>query len=186
VWVEPSVYLWNRSLLDNLRYGIEGGAPVEAAIGEADLDEVLGRLPIGLQTPLGEGGALLSGGEGQRVRLGRGVLRPSPRLVILDEAFRGLERPRRTALLGRARARWRAATLLCITHDIADTLDFGRVLVVSGGRIVEDGAPAALAATDSKYRALLDADRRIRARFSGGEWRRLVVTAGTVSDGGER
>jgi ATP-binding cassette subfamily B protein len=47
---------------------------VEAAITEADLDEVLGRLPSGLQTPLGEGGALLSGGEGQRVRLGRGVL----------------------------------------------------------------------------------------------------------------
>src|SRR5206468_5374577 len=96
VWVEPTVYLWNRSLLENLRYGVDGsGRPVEEAIGEADLDEVLGRLPIGLQTPLGEGGALLSGGEGQRVRLGRGVLRASPRLVILDEAFRGLERPRR-------------------------------------------------------------------------------------------
>jgi ABC-type bacteriocin/lantibiotic exporter with double-glycine peptidase domain len=186
VWVEPSVYLWNRSLLDNLRYGLEGaGQPVEAAITEADLDDVLGRLPIGLQTPLGEGGALLSGGEGQRVRLGRGVLRAGARLVILDEAFRGLERPRRTALLARARARWSAATLLCITHDIIDTLDFARVLVVSGGRIVEDGAPAALAAADSRYRALVEADRRIRARFSGSEWRRLVVAGGTVTDGGE-
>ena len=191
VWVEPSVYLWNRTLLDNLRYGLEsgvggGGQPVEAAIAEADLDEVLGRLPIGLQTPLGEGGALLSGGEGQRVRLGRGVLRAAPRLVILDEAFRGLERVRRTALLARARRRWSAATLLCITHDIVDTLDFARVLVVAGGRIVEDGAPAALAERDSRYRALLEADRRIRARFSGGEWRRLVVEGGTVSEGGER
>jgi ATP-binding cassette subfamily B protein len=186
VWVEPSVYLWNRSLLDNLRYGLDGaGQPVEAAIGEADLDEVLGRLPIGLQTPLGEGGGLLSGGEGQRVRLGRGVLRPAPRLVILDEAFRGLERPRRTALLARARTRWSQATLLCITHDIVDTLDFGRVLVVAGGRIIEDGAPAALAAADSRYRALLEADRRIRARFSGGEWRRLVVEGGRVTEGGE-
>jgi ATP-binding cassette subfamily B protein len=59
------------------------------------------------------------------------------------------------------------------------------VLVVSGGRIVEDGAPAALAAADSRYRALVEADRRIRARFSGSEWRRLVVAGGTVTDGGE-
>jgi ATP-binding cassette subfamily B protein len=186
VWVEPSVYLWNRSLLDNLRYGLDGGGqPVEAAIAEADLDEVLGRLPIGLQTPLGEAGALLSGGEGQRVRLGRGVLRASPRLVILDEAFRGLERPRRTALLARGRSRWREATLLCITHDIVDTLDFERVLVVAGGRIVEDGVPGVLAQSESRYRSLLEADRRLRARFSGGEWRRLVVEGGRVSEGGE-
>jgi ATP-binding cassette subfamily B protein len=113
------------------------------------------------------------------------VLRASPRLVILDEAFRGLERARRTALLARARRRWSACTLLCITHDIVDTLDFARVLVVAGGRIVEDGAPAALAERDSRYRALLEADRRIRARFSGSEWRRLVVEGGIVSEGGE-
>src|SRR5581483_7356064 len=97
---------------------------------EADLDEVLARLPTGLQTRLGEGGALLSGGEGQRVRFGRAVVRGDARLVILDEAFRGLERPRRRALLERARARWRGATLLCITHDVEDTLTFDRVLVV--------------------------------------------------------
>jgi ATP-binding cassette subfamily B protein len=187
VWVEPSVYLWNRSLLENLRYGLDTGPgsgtqPVETAITEADLDEVLGRLPIGLQTPLGEGGALLSGGEGQRVRLGRGVLRGNPRLVILDEAFRGLERPRRTQLLARGRARWKDATLLCITHDIVDTLDFERVLVIAGGRIIEDGVPAVLSEGETRYRALLDADRRIRARFSGGDWRRLVVSGGSVDE----
>jgi ABC-type multidrug transport system fused ATPase/permease subunit len=186
VWVEPSVYLWNRSLLENLRYGGNGAAIAEA-IAEADLDEVLGRLPIGLQTPLGEGGALLSGGEGQRVRLGRGVLRTKfPRLVILDEAFRGLERSRRSALAERARARWAAATLLCITHDIADTLGFSRVLVVAGGRIVEDGAPAVLAATESRYRRLLEADRRLRARFATDDWRRLVVSDGVVNEGERR
>jgi ATP-binding cassette subfamily B protein len=138
---------------------------------------------VGLQTPLGEGGGLLSGGEGQRVRLGRGVLRPAPRLVILDEAFRGLERARRSALLARGRARWAGATFLCITHDIVDTLDFPRVLVVAAGRIVEDGAPAALAAAPTRYRALLEADRRLRARFEGDDWRRLVVQGGTVKDG---
>jgi ABC-type multidrug transport system fused ATPase/permease subunit len=92
-WVDPMVQLWNRSLLDNLRYGREGERrPVGEAVEAAELDEVLARLPMGLQTSVGAGGALLSGGEGQRVRLGRGVCRGTPSLVILDEAFCGLER----------------------------------------------------------------------------------------------
>ena len=154
-----------------------------AAIEDADLDEVLARLPVGLQTPLGEGGALLSGGEGQRVRLGRGVVRDGVRLVVLDEAFRGLETPRRRALLARVRARWRQATLLFITHDVQDTLDFDRVLVVQDGQIVEDGAPAALALrADARYRTMLDADRRVRARFAHGDWRHLVVRQGAVHE----
>jgi ATP-binding cassette subfamily B protein len=190
VWSEPGVYLWNSSLLDNLRYGADDAtSAVGAAVEEAELDEVLGRLPTGLQTPLGEGGALLSGGEGQRVRFGRGVVRGPARLVILDEAFRGLDFPRRRALLARARERWRSATFLFISHDIADTVAFDRALVVSEGRIVEDGVPARLAErAGSRYRALLDAERRVRARFSTGDWRHLVVEGGTVHEreGGPR
>jgi ATP-binding cassette subfamily B protein len=183
VWVESGVYLWNTSLLDNLRYGAGAAARVGAAVEDADLDEVLGRLPTGLQTPLGEGGALLSGGEGQRVRFGRGLVRGGARLVVFDEAFRGLETPRRRELLARARTRWRDATFLYISHDIEDTLGFDRVLVIADGHLVEDGTPAALgAALDSRFRALLDADRRVRARFSTGGWRRLVVQGGAVHE----
>ena len=182
VWVESGVYLWNASLLDNLRYGSDDRArPVGAAVEEADLDEVLGRLPSGLQTPLGESGALLSGGEGQRVRFARGVARGQARLVIFDEAFRGLEAPRRREMLARARARWQDATFLFISHDIEDTLDFDRVLVVAGGRVAEDGAPALLAGQPgSRFGALLHADRRVRARFGTADWRHLVVRGGVV------
>jgi ABC-type bacteriocin/lantibiotic exporter with double-glycine peptidase domain len=185
VWVDPGVYLWNMSLLDNLRYGAAHPAPsVGTAVEEADLDEVLGRLPIGLQTPLGEGGALLSGGEGQRVRFGRAVVRGRARLVVLDEAFRGLDAPRRRALLARARARWQEATLLFISHDIGDTVGFDRVLVMGAGRVVEDGVPATLAEQPgSRYRALLEAERRVRARFA--DWRRFVVGGGQVDAGAE-
>jgi ABC-type bacteriocin/lantibiotic exporter with double-glycine peptidase domain len=187
VWVEPGVYLWNSSLLDNLRYGAdEATRPVGAAVEEADLDDVLGRLPAGLQTPLGEAGALLSGGEGQRVRFGRGVVRGPARLVILDEAFRGLDSSQRRVLLARARARWREATFLFISHDIADTLDFDRVLVVAGGRIVEDGTPARRAEQPgSRYREMLEAERRVRARFASGDWRHLVVEGATVHERSE-
>jgi ABC-type bacteriocin/lantibiotic exporter with double-glycine peptidase domain len=184
-WVDPSVYLWNRSLAQNLTFGGDAALDLPAVIDQADLREVIDRLPQGAETPLGEAGGLVSGGEGQRVRLGRGMGRPAPRLVILDEPFRGLPRDRRAALLARVRARWADATLLCVTHDIGETADFPRVLVVEGGQIVEDGAPGALRArAGSRYAALAEAERRVReAVWSGpasAPWRRWRVEAGRV------
>lgn len=182
MWVDPTVQLWNRSLLENLRYGADGARrPLGDAVEAAELDEVLARLPMGLQTSVGSNGALLSGGEGQRVRLARGMCRGTPSLVILDEAFCGLERNRRSAMLEAARRRWRGATFLCITHDIAETLSFGRVLVIEGGRILEDASPAALAAQpDSRYAHLLAAEKRALARLSGSQWRHFRVESGYV------
>jgi ATP-binding cassette subfamily B protein len=135
---------------------------VGAAIEMADLVRVLQKMPDGLQTPLGESGSMVSGGEGQRVRLGRGLLRPDVRLAILDEPFRGLEREQRSELLGRARRLWRDATLLCITHDVGETRGFDRVLVIEEGRIVGDGSPAELThQQDSRYRQLLEAEESV-------------------------
>ena len=117
---------------------------------------VVAKLPQGLATPLGEGGALLSAGEAQRVRLGRAMLRKHPRLVVLDEPFLGLERDRRRTLLAHARQRWAASTLLYVTHDVVETRAFDRVFVMEHGRIVEDGEPLHLAQTpSSRYRRLL-------------------------------
>ena len=95
--------------------------------------------------------------------MGRAMSRTARALVILDEPARGLDRERRRVLLDRARELWRDATLLCITHDIGDTRDFERVLVMERARIVEDGHPAELAAdVNSRYRALLDAEHAVR------------------------
>jgi ATP-binding cassette subfamily B protein len=189
-WVDPAVQLWNRSLLDNLSYGAPGSVPSELgeALADAELDEILRRLPEGLQTRLGEGGGLLSGGEGQRVRFGRALLRADARLVILDEPFRGLDRARRRELLRRARRRWRGATLLCVTHDVGETRDFGRVLVIEAGRVAEDGAPAALAEVPgSRYRALLDAEPEVRTGlWADGGWRRLRLDEGRLIEDGTR
>ena len=174
--------LWNRTLLDNLRYGREDERQtIGEAVEEAELGEVLARLPMGLQTPVGAGGGLLSGGEGQRLRLGRGICRGKPSLVILDEAFCGLERLRRFAMLAAARKRWKDATLLCITHDIVQTQDFERVLVLEKGRVVEDGVPEHLAAQpESRYAQLLESEARTLARLSGPQWRRFRVEGGHV------
>ena len=185
-WVDPAVHLWNRSLLDNLQYGADDRATnlVGAAIEAADLRGVLERMPDGLQTSLGEGGGSISGGEGQRVRLARAVMRRDARLVILDEPFRGLERHSRRELLERARTLWRRATLLCITHDVGETLSFDRVLVVADGRLVEDGRPAVLAGqADSRYRAMLDAEEMVReGLWTGVGWRGLRLDHGQLSD----
>nr|MCU0682184.1 ABC transporter ATP-binding protein/permease [Polyangiaceae bacterium] len=180
-WVEPSVQLWNRPLLDNLTFGADDH-PLRAlstVIDEADLASVLERLPEGLQTELGDGGALVSGGEGQRVRLGRVLLRDDTRLVVLDEPFRGLDRETRRELLRRLRRVWSNVTLLCVTHDVAETIEFPRVWVVDEGRLVEDDTPAALVKADSLYRALAQADRRSAASAWGSRlWRRVRVQAG--------
>jgi ATP-binding cassette subfamily B protein len=183
-WVDPAIHLWNQSLFQNLLYGVQPAAPqvVAEVIQQADLFEVLQRLPEGLQTSLGEGGGLLSGGEGQRVKLGRALARPQARLVVLDEPFRGLDREKRGRLLRSARQVWRDATLLCVTHDVSETLGFPRVLVIDQGRIVEDASPDILSrAPDSRYRSLLEAEESLRAGLWANRlWRRLRLESGRL------
>ena len=175
-------------LAENLGYGsADGGlSRIGAALDAANLRGVLQKLPDGLQTRLGEGGALLSGGEGQRVRLGRAMLQTGTRLVLLDEPFRGLDREQRAALLADARRWWAGQTLLCVTHDVGETLAFDRVLVIDDGRIAEDGPPQALAAGDTRYAALLQAEDQVRnTMWQGPQWRTVRVDGGRVTAGAE-
>ncbi len=188
-WIDPAVQIWNRALLDNLRYGSESASASFAdALAAADLHRLVETLPDGLQTALGESGALVSGGEGQRVRFGRALLRGEVRLAIFDEPFRGLDREKRRTLLANARAHWKDATLLCVTHDVGETRGFDRVVVIDGGRVVEDGSPAELAGReDSLYRRLLDAEESLfRELWMSGGFRRLRLERGTITTQGER
>ena len=183
-WVDPAVQLWNRSLLENLEYGNTETQSLAPLIAQAELYDVLTRLPDGLQTELGESGGLVSGGEGQRVRLGRAMNRRHARLVILDEPLRGLDRAMRRTLLARARELWHDATLICITHDVSETQTFDRVLVVQDGKIIEDAKPSTLARRKaSRYRALLTGDTQVRRDlWQGTTWRQVRVTDGMVSE----
>jgi ABC-type bacteriocin/lantibiotic exporter with double-glycine peptidase domain len=186
VWVDPAVQLWNRTLLDNLRYGEYRSdlAEVTPVIERANLFSLIEKLPNGLQTPLGEGGGLVSGGEGQRVRLGRGMLRRDARLVILDEPFRGLDREQRRELLVRAREHWANATLIFISHDVSESRKFERVVVIEGGQLVENANPNTLARrAGSRYRALLDAEMAVRkGMWQSAAWRRLWLADGRVEE----
>jgi ABC-type bacteriocin/lantibiotic exporter with double-glycine peptidase domain len=186
VWVDPTIQLWNRTLAENIAFGSAGPLTPDAlarVMADAELTDLASRLPAGDETTLGEGGGLVSGGEGQRIRFARALARPHvPRVVLLDEPFRGLDRQVRRRLLDRARARWPGATLIFVTHDLEHTLQFPRVLVVDDGKVVEDDAPGVLAARPtSTYRRLLDAEARVHAlRWSAPFWRRVTVESGRV------
>jgi ABC-type multidrug transport system fused ATPase/permease subunit len=183
-WVDPAISIWNQSLLDNLRYGTDAttGWSLDAAIRGAEMLDILEALPEGLQTSLGEGGGLVSGGQGQRVRLARAMLRSNVRLAILDEPFRGLDRERRKRLLAESRRLWANITLLCVTHDVEHTQEFDRVLVVENGRIIENGPPKELLANrTSRYAELLRADEDNHSLlWSGGNWRHWWLADGRL------
>jgi len=188
-WVDPAVTLWNRSFLDNLRYGASDGAelPLAEILSKARLREVLEHLPDGLATELGEGGGMVSGGEGQRTRVGRALARRQARLVVLDEPFRGLDLTTRRELLAMAREWWANATLLWVTHDIAETERFRRVLVIDAGRVVEDGDPRELGSRPgSVYATLLRGDRAMHENeWSAEHWRQIWLAGGKTREDNE-
>ena len=185
-WIDPQVQLWNRSLLYNLQYGPQSGRDdLQAVIAVAGLQPIVERLADGLATPLGEGGALLSQGEGQRVRIGRALRHRDARLVLLDEPFRGLDRPTRRQMMNAVRQWWPHSTIICVTHNLSDTLDLDRILVLEGGRITEDGRPRdLLRSPGSRYRKMVSADQEIRRFFDDDrQWRRWTLSDGRLTEG---
>ena len=184
-WIDPQIHLFRASLLVNLAYGNDAQAltDLDAILEGADLANTLERLPHGLQTPLGEGGSLISGGEGQRTRMGRALGRSGVRLAVFDEPACGLDRHRRQSFLRRARRRFKKATMFCITHDVTDTVDFDRVLVVEGGRIIEQGSPRLLYdSVSSRYRSLFERERVVQNVWSDSTWRHLKMSNGMLGE----
>jgi len=111
------------------------------------------------------------------------MLRPEVRLVILDEPFRCLDREKRRTLLERTSQYWQEATLLFISHYVGDTQTFYRVLVVEEGRVVEDEIPTKLMQQDSRYRALLEAEKAVRQElWESAQWRHLWLEKGRLSE----
>jgi ATP-binding cassette subfamily B protein len=182
VWVDPAVHVFNRGLEANIAYGVTEAAarPSAEVLDDALLADLVARLPA--DATLGESGRLLSGGESQRVRFARAMKKRDPKLVVLDEPFRGLERERRLKLLERAKKLWKDATFLCAVHDMEIAAAFDRVILIEDGKVIEDGAPAELAARPgSRFAARLEAERKTRAELlAGTTWRRLVVDGGRV------
>lgn len=166
--VFQDVYLFDDTLEANVRVGRPdaSAAEVEEAARLSGVDEIVARLPLGWDTPVGEGGRALSGGERQRVSIARALLKDSP-VVLFDEATSALDpenEHRVTAAMDKLR---RNATLIVIAHKL-DTITAADQIVVldENGRVVQIGTHAQLFAdTEGQYRGFWEA----RSRAAG--WR---------------
>ena len=166
--VFQDVYLFDDTLEANVRVGRPdaSAAEIEEAARLSGVDEIVARLPLGWDTPVGEGGRALSGGERQRVSIARALLKDSP-IVLFDEATSALDpenEHRVTAAMDKLR---RNATLIVIAHKL-DTITAADQIVVldENGRVVQIGTHAQLFAdTEGQYRGFWEA----RSRAAG--WR---------------
>ena len=166
--VFQDVYLFDDTLEANVRVGRPdaSAAEIEEAAHLSGVDEIVARLPLGWDTPVGEGGRALSGGERQRVSIARALLKDSP-IVLFDEATSALDpenEHRVTAAMDKLR---RNATLIVIAHKL-DTITAADQIVVldENGRVTQIGTHAQLfAETEGQYRGFWEA----RSRAAG--WR---------------
>ena len=108
------------------------------------------QLPNGFDTVIGEGGASLSGGEKQRISIARCILKDSP-IVILDEATASVDADNERAIQEAISELCKDKTLLVIAHRLKTIKDADRILVISGGEIVELGDHKSLMDMGGKY-----------------------------------
>jgi ATP-binding cassette subfamily B protein len=154
-WVPQEAFLFS----DTLRMNLAMGRP-EATEGEileiarvVVLDELIRRLPEGLDTVVGERGVVLSGGERQRTALARALLR-RPRLLLLDDALSAVDAETESRILENLRTFLGTSTLVLATHRIFVAETCTRVLVLKEGRAVQLGTPEALADEPGPYARL--------------------------------
>ena len=153
--VPQETVIFAASARDNLRYGRwdADDAALWDAAEAANAAEFLRRLPQGLDTYLGEGGARLSGGQRQRLTIARALLRDAP-ILLLDEATSALD-AESERLVQQALERLMARrTTLVIAHRLATVRAAGRIVVMDEGRIVEQGDHASLIARGGLYARL--------------------------------
>ncbi len=153
--VPQETIIFGASARDNLRYGDWTATDDQlwAAAEAANAAEFLRKLPEGLDTFLGEGGARLSGGQRQRVTIARALLRDAP-ILLLDEATSALD-AESERLVQEALERLMAnRTTLVIAHRLATVRAAERIIVMSDGQIVEEGSHGSLMTNSGLYARL--------------------------------
>jgi len=153
--VPQETIIFAASARDNLRYGRweAGDDELWNAAEAANAAEFLRKLPEGLDTYLGEGGARLSGGQRQRIAIARALLRDSP-LLLLDEATSALDAESERLVQGSLERLFEGRTTIVIAHRLATIRAADRILVMNDGRIVEQGNHDSLSAEGGLYARL--------------------------------
>ncbi len=143
--VDQEPFVFHASIAENIRYARPNAnaSDVLAAAHAAGLGDLLERLPEGLNTIVGERGRALSAGERQRIAIARALL-ADPAVLVLDEATSALDPQTEAHVLAGYDAIMRNRTTIIITHRLELARRADRVVVLQGGRIIEEGPPAAL------------------------------------------
>ena len=169
-FVFQNTRLFKRSLIDNIRFARPSAtrAEVEAAAHAAQCDDIIAKLPEGLDTVVGAKGVYLSGGECQRIALARAILKDAP-IVVLDEATAFAD-PENEALIQRALARLtHGKTVLMIAHRLSTVVGADRICVVENGAISESGSHGDLVESKGVYRRMWeDYQKSVSWRIGGG------------------
>ena len=132
--------LFHRSLIENIRYGKRDAKDeeVKKAAEMAHCDAFIDRLPLGYNTFVGERGIKLSGGERQRVAIARAILKNAP-ILVLDEATSALDSESELLIQDALQNLIKNKTTIVIAHRLSTVRAMDRIIVIDGGKIVEDG-----------------------------------------------
>src|SRR5205085_573142 len=157
--------LFHRSILENIRYGrpdASDEAVMDAAFAARSLD-FIEALPQGMATIVGDRGIKLSGGERQRIAIARALLKDAP-LLLLDEATSALDSESEEAVRAALTDLMHGRTVVAIAHRLSTIQNFDRIVVLQGGRVVQDGPPLELARQVGPYREFLRLQHRSAVR----------------------
>lgn len=143
--VPQDISLFHRPLLENVRYGRPAASDdeVRAALGAARCDDFVAALPDGVNTMVGDRGVKLSPGQRQRIAIARAFLKDAPYL-LLDEATSALDTESENAVRQAMERLMRGRTVIAIAHRLATLQNFDRIVLLKGGRVIEDGPPEKL------------------------------------------
>ncbi len=139
-FVPQDPVLFHRSLMENIRYGKRDATDEEVikAAGLAHCDEFILNLPKGYDTYVGERGIKLSGGERQRVAIARAILKNAP-ILVLDEATSALDSESEMLIQDALHNLIKEKTVIVIAHRLSTIKGMSRIIVISKGKIIEDG-----------------------------------------------
>lgn len=157
-WVPQRAHLFAGSIAQNIALGTEGAARealIEAA-EKARAHEFISALPCGYDTPVGEDGTGLSGGEIQRIALARAFLRDAP-LVVLDEPTASLDMASEAAVGEAIERLARGRTVVTVAHRLHTIRKADCIVMLEAGQVVAQGTHSTLAGQAGPYRRLLDA-----------------------------
>jgi ATP-binding cassette, subfamily B, bacterial len=153
--VPQDAVIFGASIADNIAYGAPNATrdQIRAAAKRAAADVFISALPQGYDTLIGERGVTLSGGERQRLAIARAILKDAP-VLLLDEATSALDAENETLVQDALDALMVGRTTLVIAHRLATIVNADRILVMEGGRVVEEGTHQTLLAKGGLYARL--------------------------------